>query len=268
MVAGGRQPHVSARARWDRPLDGRTIVVTRSEGQAAGLADLLHELGARTVQLPAIRIMGPLDGGAALRDAAARLADYDWVVFTSANAVERFVPLLGPRPDLGATRAAAIGVGTAAALADAGLRPDLVPERFVAESLLDAFPAPSGRRRVLVPRAVVARNVLPEGLRAAGWQVDVVEAYRTERAHPSTEALAEAAAADAITFTSASSVRNHLEAAGAAAVPAVVACIGPITAAAARRAGLGVDVVPEAHTMEALARALAAHLAPGSQPLG
>ncbi|HSH58649.1 MAG TPA: uroporphyrinogen-III synthase, partial [Acidimicrobiales bacterium] len=220
------------------------------------------------LQLPTIHIVGPADDGVALRAAAEHIGDYEWVVFTSVNTVERFVPLLGRPPDTGAARVAAIGAGTASALAGAGLPVDLVPERFVAESLLGAFPDPSGRRRVLLPRAAVAREVLTEGLRAAGWGVDVVEAYRTERARLPVESLAAAASAHAITFASASSVGSYLDAAGIGAVPPVVACIGPVTAAAARERGLDVDVVAEVHTIEGLAAALAAHLGRGAQPLG
>ncbi len=244
-----------------RPLLGRRVVVTRAQQQARVLVDMLHRLGADTVELPAIRIEGPTDGGASLRAAVARLTTYEWVVLTSVNTVERLVPLLGAPPDVGSARFAAIGPGTAAALADAGLHVDLVPERFVAESLLDAFPPPSGLERVLLPRAASARDVLPEGLRAAGWEVDVVEAYRTVPAKPSPEALAAAADADAITFTSPSTVRSYLELAGPHGVPPVVACIGPITAAAARESRLRVDVVADVHTMEGLVAALAARLA-------
>lgn len=244
-----------------RPLLGRRVVVTRAEPQAPVLVDMLHHLGADTVELPTIRIEGPADGGASLRAAVTRLTTYEWVVLTSVNTVERLVPLLGAPPEVGAARLAAIGSGTAGALADAGLHVDLVPERFVAESLLDAFPPPSGLRRVLLPRAASARDVLPEGLRAAGWEVDVVEAYRTLRAEPSADALAAAAGAHAITFTSPSTVRSYLELAGSDGVPPVVACIGPVTAAAARESGLGVDVVADVHTVEGLVGALAERLA-------
>ena len=242
-----------------RPLAGRTVVVTRPEEQAQALVDLLRRQGAEALEVATITIVDPADGGEALRAAAARLDSYEWVVFTSVNSVERFVPLLGDPPAVGSARLAAIGPGTAAALAHRGLAPDLVPEQFVAESLLEAFPAPSGGRRVLLPRAAVARHVLPEGLRAAGWDVDVVAAYRTETAHPPAEALAAAAVADAVTFTSPSTVRSYLETAGPLAVPAVVACIGPVTAAAARQRHLDVDVVADVHTMEGLVEALASH---------
>ena len=248
----------------DRPLHGRTVVVTRSEEQAPSLVGALRRLGADTVELPSIRIVPPADGGEALQAAARRAGAYDWVVFTSVNTVERFVACLEEPLDLAPARIAAMGPGTAAALGRAGLGVDLVPPRFVAESLLEAFPPPSGGRRVLLPQAAVARDVLPRGLSEAGWEVDVVEAYRTERGEVSAEALAAAAGADAITFTSPSTVRNYLELAGADRVPPLVACIGPVTAAAARRAGLGVDVEAEVHTVEGLARALAARVAPRS----
>ena len=244
-----------------RPLFGRRIVVTRSRPQASDLVARLRDRGAETIELPAITIAEAADGGAALRAAAGRLGTYDWVVFTSASAVERFVPLLRDARAFAGVHVAAIGPGTAAALAQRNLVADLVPERFVGEGLLAAMPAPSGRARVLLPRAAVARDVLPRGLRDAGWEVDVVEAYRTEAAKPSEQALAAVAGADAVTFTSSSTVTGFLEAAGPEAVPPVVACIGPVTAATARRCGLTVDVVAPVHTIEGLVEALTAALA-------
>jgi len=187
-------------------------------------------------------------------------------VFTSANAVGRLCDLLPDSRVWAATRIAAIGPGTALALAGYRLPADLVPGRFVAEGLLEVFPsAPLDRRAgVLLPRAAVARDVLPEGLAAAGWAVDVVEAYRTERAEVPAGALEAAAAADAICFTSSSTVTNYLERAGADHVPPVVACIGPVTAATARAAGLTVTVEAAEHTIAGLVEALVATLAPSS----
>ena len=139
------------------------------------------------------------------------MADYDWVVFTSANAVERFVPLLRDARAFGAARVAAIGPGTAEALAGSASSPTWSPSEFVAESLVEAFP--SGTGRVLLPRAAVARDVLPDGLRAKGWTVDVVEAYRTAAAAAGRGA-GRGGQADAITFTSSSTVTSYLEVAG------------------------------------------------------
>ena len=113
---------------------------------------------------------------------------------------------------------------------------------------------------MLLPRAAVARDVLPNGLRQAGWEVDVVEAYRTHQATVSDVIVSAARAADAITFTSSSTVTNYLEAAGREAVPRVVACIGPVTAETARNAGLTVDVEAEVHTIDGLVDALVAAL--------
>ena len=233
-----------------RPLFGRRIVVTRAREQASNLVERLHDLGAETVELPAIELVPPADGGASLRAAAARVHEYDWVIFTSANAVTRFLSLLRDARALGRARVAAIGPGTAESLATANVVADLVPERFVAESLLEAFPPGAGR--VLLPRAAVARDALPDGLRARGWHVDAVEAYRTVTVAPVPEAVAAARAAAAITFTSSSTVTNYLEAAGRDAVPPVVACIGPVTAATARAAGLAVTIEAEVHTLDGL----------------
>lgn len=242
-----------------RPLFGRRIVVTRPRAQAPALVQALRESGAEPVEVPVIAIVDPADGAAALRAAAARLATYDWVVFTSANAVERLVALLPDARSFGGARIAAIGTGTAAALAAARLLPDLVPERFVGESLLAAFPPPAATpARVLLPSAAAARDVLPIGLREAGYDVDVVEAYRTDPGNPSPETLAAAAGADAIAFTSSSTVTEYLAVAGRNAVPPVVACIGPVTAATARENGLRVTIEAEVHTVDGLVTALEA----------
>ena len=239
-----------------RPLFGRRIVVTRAREQASELVERLHRLGAETIELPAITIDEPDDDGAALRAAAdaLRKGDYRWVVFTSANAVERFGALLRDARDFGTAKVAAIGPGTADALRRVGVEADLVPPRFVAESLVDAFPP--GEGRVLLPRAAVARDVLVEGLAVKGWQVTRADAYRTLPAEPTPSALAEARKADAITFTSSSTVTNYLQVAGPDSVPPVVVCIGPVTAATARDAGLTVDVVAEEHTIDGLVQAV------------
>lgn len=235
--------------------------MTRARDQAPALAAGLSEAGADVVTVPVVLLRPPADGGAAMREAAAavRAGAYDWVVLTSANAVERFLPLLGDARDLGRARVAAIGPGTAGALDGRGVAADLVPDRHVAEGLLEAFPRPPpGGARVLLPRAAVGRDVLPDGLRAAGWEVDVVEAYRTARPAVPPDLLARARSADAITFTAASTVAAWDEAAGAGATPPLVACIGPVTAAEAEGRGMRVDVVAETHTVDGLVAALVA----------
>ncbi len=239
-----------------RPLRGRRVVVTRARADASALSQRLLALGAEVVELPTIHGERPGRRRAGLRRAATELAAgrFGWVVFTSPRAVERFLPCLRDARSFAGSSIAAIGPGTASALQARSLVPDLVPPRFVAESLVAAFP--DGPGQVLVPRAAVARDVLPDGLAAKGWVVEVVEAYRTEVAAPEAEALVRAAGADAITFTSSSTVTNYLALAGAAAVPPFVACIGPVTAAAARAAGIGVDAVAGRHSIDGLVDAL------------
>jgi uroporphyrinogen-III synthase len=164
--------------------------------------------------------------------------------------------------DLGGVRVAAIGPGTAAALAAGNIRADLVPERFVAEGLLDVFPTPAAgdRGRVLLVRAAVARDVLPEGLRRAGWEVDVVEAYRTVPTEPTERQRELVRAAEVVTFTSSSTVEHFVAAFGVDAVPALVASIGPVTSDTARALGLTVDVEAAEHTTAGLVAALVDHV--------
>ena len=229
-----------------RPLFGRRIQVTGGR-----IAEPLRALGAEVIETPAIRLE---DGDAdALRAAAAAVGTYDWVLFTSVNAVERFLPHLRDVRALSA-RVAAIGPGTADALRGWHVEPDLVPDDAVAESLLDALPV--GPHRALLPRAAVAREVVPDGLRARGWTVDVVDAYRTVACAPA------AVDADAITFLSSSAVNAYLDANGTERLPAIVACIGPVTAAAARDRGVRVDVEAAQHTINGLIDGLVARLAP------
>jgi uroporphyrinogen III methyltransferase/synthase len=246
-----------------RALFGKTVVVTRARARSSELKARLTYLGASVIELPSIVIDDPSDGGRALRAAAADVRSYDWVVLTSANGAERFLACLHDARDLGGVCVAAIGPGTADVLARANVRADLVPSRYVAEALLDAFPAPdpSARRRVLLARAAVARDVLPDGLRARGWTVDVVEAYQTHAAVPEPEVVAAARAADIITFTSSSTVERYLDIAGADSVPPLVACIGPVTAGTARARGLRVDVEAPVHSIDGLVDALVAHVA-------
>ena len=239
-----------------RPLFGRTVVVTRAREQTSELRARLVALGATVLELPAIRIV-PIDF------TVPDLAGFEWVVFTSANGVDAFFDrgLMSANLDaraLAPVRIAVIGPGTAAALARRGLRADLVPERFVAESLLDAFPAGTGR--VLLARAAAARDVLPAGLGRKGYEVELLAVYRTEPAPADPDALARlrAGGVDAITFTSSSTVDNFCDAVGAPLPdpqPSVVS-IGPVTSETARARGLCVDVEADPHTIDGLVEAL------------
>jgi uroporphyrinogen III methyltransferase/synthase len=245
-----------------RPLFGTTVVVTRAPEGGGGLAARLRAAGADVVEVPTIRIDEPADDGAALQAAVASVQDYDWVVLTSPNGARRFCDRLRDGRDLAGVRLAAIGPGTAAVLAEQHLVVDLVPERYVAESLLEAFPDPPGDRqgRVLLPRAEVARDVLPDGLRERGWSVDIAHAYRTVPATVDDADRERIAAAQVVTFASASAVHNFLAAVGADSMPSTVATIGPITSAAVRDAGLRVSVEADPHTLDGLVAALVEHL--------
>ena len=245
-----------------------TIVITRAAHQAGELKALLEAAGFRTLLYPAIAIQLPADTGPL--DAALRRArDYDWLLFTSANAVEavvRRLEALGLSPEaLQGPSIAAVGPATARAVERRlGLAVDLIPPKAVGESLLAALPIPPGQR-VLLPRAAKARDVLPDGLRARGVRVDVVTAYETVLGQGGDDlpAALRAGQVDAITFTSPSTIRNTLirlerEAGlGAEALAGVViACIGPVTADAARQAALTVNVMPEEYTTPGLVAAL------------
>jgi uroporphyrinogen-III synthase len=232
--------------------------VTRAAEQASGLVAQLAHLGATVLEVPTVVITDPPDGGAALAAAVDHLDEYDWVVLTSTNGVGRFAAALGDRSP-GDVKVGVVGPGTADALRSVGIEPALQPARFVAEALLAAFPPGPGR--VLLPQASAARPVLADGLRAAGWDVDAVVAYRTSAAHPSEAVLERAAGADAITFTSGSTVAGFVAGAGVHGVPPVVVCIGPVTASAAESAGLKVAAVASEHTIAGLVAAVTTALA-------
>jgi len=241
------------------PLGGDTVFVTRAATQASPLVDALAAAGAQVRDLPLIAIADPPDGGEALRRAAGAVCAgaYDWVVCTSANAVERLVGAVRDGRELGATRLAAVGPATAAAFESCHLVPDLVPAEASAEGLVRAMP--DGPGRVLYPGALTVRPTLAAGLRAKGWEVDHVAAYETVTRGPdeADTALRGALAESTVTFTSPSTVRAFVER-FPGLVPGVVACIGPVTAEAAADAGLAVDAVADEHSAAGLVTALEA----------
>jgi uroporphyrinogen III methyltransferase/synthase len=245
-----------------RPLFGRSIVVTRAREQASELRMRLEALGAEVVELPTIAI-APIDV------ALPALLDYAWIAFTSTNGVAAFFAAMDTAGldtrALAGIGIAAIGPGTAGALAQRGVRVDLLPERFVAESLVDAFPEPTlDGARVLVARAEQARDVLPAGLVSKGYAVDVLPVYRTVGAAPD-PAMVErvrTGRVDAITFTSSSTVTNLLGALGGLPEPQpIVVSIGPVTSDTARARGLEVRVEAADHTIDGLVRAVVATFA-------
>jgi uroporphyrinogen III methyltransferase/synthase len=246
------------------PLFGQRIVVTRARGQADALSSRLRALGAETIDLPTIEILPALDYGP-LDQAIANLALYDWLIFTSANGVRFFLDRLDRSAvDLRALRAriCAIGPATRAAVDALHLKVDLMGADYVAEGMLAAFAAHDlTGRRVLLPRAAVARDLVPIELARRGALVDVVEAYRT--APPSAFDLPEKPTW--ITFTSSSTVRNFVAMAGAQALAGVlarvnVASIGPVTSATARQLGIEVTVEASVFTVDGLVEAILSHL--------
>jgi uroporphyrinogen III methyltransferase/synthase len=241
-----------------RPLFGRSVVVTRAREQASALRARLEELGADVLELPSIALE-PLDV------TVGDLTGYEWLVFTSPNGVGAFFTR-GLHPSgrdaraLAGLRVAAIGPGTARALASHGITVDLVPERFVAESLLEAFPEPTAPgARVLLARAEQARDVLPEGLTARGFAVDVLPVYRTVSAAPDPASVERVrrGEVDALTFTSSSTVTNLLDLLGGVPQPQpLVVSIGPVTSATAKERGLRVDAEADEHTIDGLVATL------------
>jgi uroporphyrinogen III methyltransferase/synthase len=231
------------------PLAGRSVAVTRARAQASPLAARLRRLGASVVEAPAIRIE-PLD--ATLPD----LAGFDLLCVTSPNGARRLLELCRDARDLRGPAIAAIGPGTADALRAGGIEPDVVPERAVAESLVEAL-AERPVHRVLIARAERARDVLPDALRERGAEVTVLALYETIAEPLDEPTLAATAGADWITFTSASTVRFLAEAAGGALPGGPrLASIGPATSAALREHGHEPDLEADPHTPDGLIEAL------------
>jgi uroporphyrinogen III methyltransferase/synthase len=258
----------------ERPLKGRTVVVTRTRAQAAELATILSEAGAEVLEFPTIRIVDPEDWGPA-DTAAARLADYDWVVFTSANAVRAFFArLTGTGADaLAGMSVAAVGPATAARLSDRGITPAFVPDDHRAEGVVDGLVerGVGTGSRVLIPRALEARELIPETLRARGAEVDVVPVYRTVLGEGDAAVMTRfgARTVDAVTFTSSSSVRNFVDLLGRDGVPAILdgvlmASIGPVTSETMRSLGLSPAVEAADSTVAGLVRALVARYEAGA----
>ncbi|HEY3435742.1 MAG TPA: uroporphyrinogen-III synthase [Solirubrobacterales bacterium] len=244
-----------------RPLHGRRVVVTRARAQASGLAATLRGLGAEVVELPAIRIE-PRIGSEEVQKVAGALGIYELICLTSPNGVRLLFEAMetagvDARALAGVT-VAAIGPGTARVLAQRGVLADVVPERFVAEGLIEALEDTEvSGARVLVARAAEARDVLPDALRERGAEVDVVALYETVREQPGEAEIEAAQGADYVTFTSSSTVTNLTEALGDRfPKSARIVSIGPITSEAARTAGLEVDVEAERHDIDGLLAAL------------
>ena len=252
-----------------RPLFGKRIVVPRPAEQGQSSARKIRERGAEAILMPTIRIVDPPEP-AALERVLGKLPGYDWVLFTSANGVERlFAALEKAKLDaraFGTAKIGVIGPKTADTLRQHGLIADLLAEEFVGEGLARAILARGTPKRVLIARALEARDALPEALRSHGAEVDVVAAYQTLPAEPQGSGLAallEAGGADVMLFTSSSTVTSTFELLGDRAKsllePLVVASIGPVTSDTLRGLGLEPTVSAERYTVDGLLDALEHH---------
>jgi uroporphyrinogen III methyltransferase/synthase len=274
VIVVGQVASLREHLQWfeDRPLFGHRILVTRTREQASALSARLRDLGADPVELPTIRVAAA-ESWAPLDRAVKHLSEFDWIIFTSTNGVRYFWDRLHhaglDARALNGVRLAAIGPATAAALESYGIRPDYVPQEYVAEAIAAGLPDIRGQG-VLLPRADIARPALAVALREAGAEVEEVTAYRTLRAQAQPgdlhDLLQEITAA---TFTSSSTVRNLAAMAEDAGIDllqaldgVLVVCIGPITAQTARELGLNVEVMATEYTIDGLVKALVEHVLP------
>lgn len=287
LIVVGAVTRLRDTIRWfdRRPLFGKRVLVTRAEGQAEDTARLLRRRGAEPVLAPTIVLRDPPDPARVAR-AVRELGTYDLVAFTSENGVARFFEQMRAEGRdaraFGRARVAAIGSGTAAALAERGITADIVPKSFVgealAESILDAIGARAGGGfapvRVLIPRALVAREVVPDTLRAAGCTVDVVPVYETVPPPPERRdaliGILEEHKIDIVMLTSSSTAQNLCDLLGDRAPEllrgTLIASIGPVTGMAAKKRGLEVQVTAETSSLPGLIAAIEAHLGPPPEP--
>ncbi len=270
MVVGG-VVNLRSKLNWfeTRPLFGRRIIVTRSRAQASDFSSLLERCGADAIEFPTIKTAPPTSWHEADRSLQ-RLSRYDWIIFTSVNGVGCFIERLKKSGkdirELKGIKVCAIGPSTARAMESLGVRVDLTPKEYRAESIIDGL----GKRRIkgkrfLLPRAMEAREILPEEIKRLGGNVDVVPVYKTVKPREKTDyvrQLLEDGLIDAVTFTSSSTVKNFIgmfrKGEGVALLKNTnVACIGPITGETARGYGLDVALMPKKFTIPALTEEMA-----------
>lgn len=241
-----------------RPLFGKKILVTRARAQASKLSRALKNFGATVIECPTIKIAEPSDNFRQLDAAIKTLRGFDWLIFTSANGVEKFFDRLKVHGldtrALGGVQVAAIGSATADKLSSVGITADVVPKDFVAESLVDALKNSVADKKILIARAEVARDVLPQSLKNFGAEVTVVPAYQTVSETP---AQIDFDAIDLVTFTSSSTVKNFAAAYGVDALKKIpCAAIGPITAQTLETFDVTPAVVSEKFTIDGLVEAI------------
>ncbi len=271
IILVGEVVKLREKLKWfeSRPLFGKRILVTRTREQASQLVASLEELGAECIEIPTIKIIPP-ESFEPLDRAIEKIEDYDWLIFTSVNGVKYFFERLFEKGKdaraLSRARIAAIGQATAALIKNYGLLVDLLPREFRAEGLLEAFSQEDLRGvRILIPRALEAREILPEKLKEMGARVEVVPTYRTvlpeEEGARVRKALEEGV--DVVTFTSSSTARNLLRLLGEDAFRllsgVLLASIGPITSETLRQAGLSPAIEAQEYTIPGLVRAIVAY---------
>ena len=251
----------------NKPLFGKHVVITRSRTQASRLTGSLEDLGAFCTEIPSIKIESPSDDWKGIDESIKKIHVYDWIVFTSQNGVDAFFGRLFEKGldsrAIGGAKIAVIGTVTGKQLGKYGLKADCIPEKYKAEDLLDAMKElVKPGEKILIPRAKVARSVLPEGLADFGCIVDVAEAYQTVCDEENKEKLKELLTnkeVDMITFTSSSTLFNliaQLEGNTELLKGVALACIGPITADACRRYHLEPQIVSDTFTIEGLTDAI------------
>jgi uroporphyrinogen-III synthase len=247
-----------------RVLAGHVIAITRAADQAGPLRERLEALGAEVIEVPVIAIADPADGGEGLAAAINNLHTYDWVVLTSPNAAARFFDALTGRGQSAVLpNVAVVGPGTGEVVRRAGGVVNFVPNRSVGEGIVETFPPASLATkggRVLLPQAAAARATVAEGLRSAGWQVDVVEAYRTVAADPDEDQIVTALAADVVVFTSSSTASRFAEIAGGSQVWPRIISMGPQTTQTVANGGRSVAATADPHTLDGLISAIVAVL--------
>ena len=259
--------------RWfdTKPLFGKGVVITRPERQADDLARLLAVQGANPIAFPTISIVPPAEWSE-LDKALDELESYNWLIFTSANGVHFFFQRLREKGrdvrDLKGIKICCIGPATAGQIESRGISVDLVPDEFIAEGILKSFATMDLQgQKILIPRAAKARDILPEDLRKQGAVVDVAITYQTVNSGRKREELLvaiDAGDVDVITFTSSSTVTNYVEIMGADYVlpPHIkISCIGPVTAATAKKAGFAIDITQDEYTMDGLVHSLIEYFA-------
>lgn len=248
-------------------LAGKTILTTRAAAQNTELTERLTQLGARVIECPTIELE-PIENWTAIDDAIARLNAYQWILFTSANAVDYFMKRVAAVHSECRIPAAVVGSTTAKKLQDWKISPTLIPGRFNAEGLLEAFPQDMHGTRILFPRAEVAREILPDTLRERGAVVDVLAVYRTKKAVegvPDIRLIFSNETIDCVVFTSPSSIRFMAETLeedfGSILKSIPLAAIGPVTARACEPFGLRAVIEPETSTIPDLVDAIQQYFA-------